>query len=181
MWLQPEGVILFWELLHNPGQHGRRHSILQMLEIQFFSEVGSGIPLQGLLPPRRGKGYNGTYNNLIVYMNYPRETPILDCSNFPSSTTSTSGFNAENVTYVKFKGLTIRNVRQTTNAQYIVGAGWTNSGVIYLENVTSTGHGGAGIRINTYDTLYLTNCDSYNIDPTTTSTIPRQGRRIYNW
>ncbi len=43
------GVILFWELLHNPGQHGRRHSILQMLEIQFFSEVGSGIPLQGLI------------------------------------------------------------------------------------------------------------------------------------
>ncbi|MCU0378774.1 MAG: hypothetical protein MUC78_11010, partial [Bacteroidales bacterium] len=123
--------------------------------------------------PGRGKGFNGTYKNLIVYMNYPGEVPILDCSNFPASTTSTSGFNAENVTYVKFKGLTIRNVRQTTNAQYIVGAGWTNSGVIYLENITSTGHGGAGMRINTYDTLYMTNCDSYNnIDPTTTSTIP---------
>ena len=139
-----------------------------------FFRGGVWYPTSGVnYLPGRGKGYNGTYNNLIVYMNYPGETPILDCSNFPSSTTSTSGFNAENVTYVKFKGLTIRNVRQTTNAQYIVGAGWTNSGVIYLENVTSTGHGGAGIRINTYDTLYLTNCDSYNnIDPTTTSTIP---------
>ena len=139
-----------------------------------FFRGGVWYPASGVnYLPERGKGYNGTYDNLIFYTNYPGEMPILDCSNFPSSTSSTSGFNAEDVTYVKFKGLTIRNVRQTTNAQYIVGAGWTNSGVIYLENVTSTGHGGAGIRINTYDTLYLTNCDSYNnIDPTTTSTIP---------
>lgn len=122
--------------------------------------------------PMGGHGNNGTSDNWIVYMNYPGEVPILDCINFPVSTTSRSGLNVEGVTYVKFKELTIRNNRQTTEAQWIAGVCFTDCGVLYLEQITSTGHGGAGFRVAGWDTLYMVNCDSYNnIDSTSTGII----------
>jgi uncharacterized protein YjdB len=113
--------------------------------------------------PSIGLGHNGTYENPICFYNYPGESPILDCIQFPITSVSTSGFDIYNATYLKFKGLTIRNVRQTTVGQWISGLSYvSDGGTIYFENIISTGHGGTGIWISGYDTLYLMNCDSYN-------------------
>ncbi len=107
----------------------------------------------------------GTYDKPICFFNYENETPILDCSNSISSSYTIVGLNIYNSTYVKFRGLIIRNRKQSNSSRWVAGIalGSTNSdGNVYFENVISTGHGGAGFFLGGYDTLSLINCDSYN-------------------
>ena len=66
-----------------------------------------------------GSGYgvtrSGTANDWIVYANYPGEIPILDCSAaIPSGqyNSGVGGSSRSGGNYVKFKGLTVRNVLQ---------------------------------------------------------------------
>lgn len=66
-------------------------------------------------------GHNGTYINPICFFNYPGEIPILDAVNFPVMESSTSAVDIYESTYLKFKGLTIQNCHQTTEAQWISG------------------------------------------------------------
>jgi hypothetical protein len=113
--------------------------------------------------PSDRKGRNGTSDNPICFFNFPGETPILDCIQFPESSVSTSGLDIYRATYLKFRGLTVKNVLQTTVGQWISGISYVSEGgTISFENMVSTGHGGTGMWISGYDTLYLINCDSYN-------------------
>jgi uncharacterized protein YjdB len=106
---------------------------------------------------------SGTAANPICFFNYPGETPVLDCINFPTSSGSISGLDIYLHKYLRFKGLTIQNVRQTTPGQWISGISYVSTGgTVYFENMVSTGHGGTGIWIAGYDTLYLINCDSHH-------------------
>lgn len=109
---------------------------------------------------------NGTHDSLICFIAYPGETPIFDCSNTTHPTAYTViGLNITDCNNVKFKGLTIRNRRQTSASRWVAGISTGSSpidGNLYFENVTSSGHGGAGFWMFQYDTLYLINCDSYN-------------------
>jgi hypothetical protein len=117
-------------------------------------------------------GHDGTFSHPICFFAYPPDYasgnyPIIDAINFPASSSSTSAVDVYKSTHLKFKGLTQRNCKQTTEGQWIAGFSvvWPAIGpwgVVSLENMTSTGNGGNGFWISAYDTLHLVNCDSYN-------------------
>ena len=104
----------------------------------------------------------GTYSNPICYFNYPGEEPVLDCSNFTSTSGNDGGIDITGCSYLKLRGLTIRNVKQKVGDQYIVGVGIYECGTIWLERVISHGNWGHGFQLGSYDTLYVKYCDSYN-------------------
>jgi uncharacterized protein YjdB len=112
-------------------------------------------------------GVSGTHDRWIVYTNYPGATPVLDCKNYLPTGGTITGLSINNCSYIKFKGLTIKNRVQSPASEWIAGVlvssddGDDNS-VLSFERCVSTGHGGSGYFIASYDTLYLINCDSYN-------------------
>jgi hypothetical protein len=106
-------------------------------------------------------GNSGTFSNPICFYNYPGEIPILDLSKY-NYTIDAAGLDIRNVTYVKFSGLTVRNNKQDVKGQWISGLQFYHCGNLWVDRMTSYGHGGYGIWFSGYDTLYLTNCDSYN-------------------
>jgi hypothetical protein len=122
-------------------------------------------------------GHNGTHDDPICYFNYTDEVPILDFDSIViAGTTGRYGLNISAVTYVKFQGLTVRNLKQDVNLTYVNAIDISNSGVIWLDRMVSCYNWGAGYFIKTYDTLYLTNCDAYfNIDSLPTNTIGNDG------
>ena len=111
-----------------------------------------------------GGGYgitrNGTEGNIVCYFAYPGEVPILDCINQVPS----SGFNygiRGGAHYAHFKGLVIRNVRQT--AEYMQARGWSTSGnYTTIENCTVYNIEGIGFEFNPSHEMHVINCDSYN-------------------
>jgi hypothetical protein len=103
-----------------------------------------------------GPGHSGTYSNPICYFNYPGETPILDLSHY-SYTISVAGLDIRNVTYV-----TIRNNKQKVLNQWLAGIQFYECGNLWVDQIVEYGSQGYGIWFSGFDTLYLTNCDSYN-------------------
>lgn len=113
--------------------------------------------------PGGGYGNNGTYGNEIVYMAYPGETPILDGSLASSASPAGNyGIGMTGVDYVKFIGLTIRNVRQLALGGTIAGIYGGDCGNLTFDRITIHNISGEGLWIRGYDTLWVTNCDSYN-------------------
>ena len=102
--------------------------------------------------PSSGHGYNGTYSNPICFFNYPGEEPIFDASNFSGGGGLTILIDYS--TYLKFRGLTIRNHRQV-GGETVVGMYMSNAGSLHLERVTSHDEGGHGFQAYGYDTLIL--------------------------
>jgi len=105
----------------------------------------------------------GKPDSLICFMNYPGETPILDCRNH-TTTGHDNGLNISYSYYIKLRGLTVRYCRQRVDSQYITGIeiGYAFGGPVWLERLTSHGNWGNGIEFAGYDTLYVTSCDSYD-------------------
>ena len=122
--------------------------------------------------------YSGTYINnkdgssgsIITVLNYPGETPIMDCRNLTQATTH-FGIYLYGCAYWVLKGLTITRADQHVH----VGITYYGAGGIYLKGCTNitvercvTHHnGGTGIAapFESNNILYL-NCDSYaNADP----------------
>lgn len=121
---------------------------------------GAGI---GLDPryPALGGGYNGTRENPIVYINYPGETPILDCQAAVGGSYN-RGIRILFANHIKFIGLTVKNVLQTSSSYIPTGIllEWSNN--ITFENCAVHHIGGVGWGIADNDTIYMTNCDVYN-------------------
>jgi len=125
-----------------------------------------------------GDGYAvtraGTSGDWIVYSNYPGEVPILDCSNIdPGSNHYSSGLGAdtnEGANYIKFIGLTIRNVWQLHGDHEIqtTAFGCTN-GFFVFEKCTAyniDGHGFNSFFVPVFPSVNgehrFINCDAYN-------------------
>ena len=89
-------------------------------------------------------GSSGVAGNLIVFTNYPGEEPILDCNNVVPKSNLHYGIRMGQASYIKLKGLTIRNV-------------WSVKGGIGGRSVECTGMtmGNSGNVIE--------NCKVYNI------------------
>jgi hypothetical protein len=127
---------------------------------------GSGI---GIDPryPGLGGGYSGTAENPICYFNYPGEVPILDCSN-ATPTTFNGGITVKFAKYIHFKGLTVRNVLQSSGNT--IADAWRifyDCDYIITENCTVYNVGGTGFSVLIqYSTgsnhIYYINCDAYN-------------------
>ncbi len=116
-----------------------------------------------LYNPSGGHGNNGTHSNPIHFFNYPGEVPILDCIGHTNATDAT-GFDIRDATYFKLRGLTIENELDDGGqwiASMMIGTGVAGNGTLWLDQITCRNGGGYGIYVVNYDTLYMTNCDSY--------------------
>jgi hypothetical protein len=129
--------------------------------------------------PDNGIGYNGTPEKPIYYLNYPDEEPILDCKYVFTSGAYISGLVMYDVHWIRWKGLTIRNVyqrRENIEPKGIVGYPVSN---MVFENMTVNNIGGCGWYMHSsvgvkgegfgwdnlgyipYDTIKYINCDTY--------------------
>ena len=119
-------------------------------------------------------GYNGTAENRIYYMNYPGETPILDCSLVPPAGNFNTALELKSVHFVTFRGLTIRNLRQhSSNVTVRVMMAYLCSNLTF-ERFTIHNNSGAAFNYLSgigpehgidYDTTRWINCDAYyNVD-----------------
>jgi hypothetical protein len=110
--------------------------------------------------PSSNQGHNGTRGNEIVFINYPGEVPIIDFSEQPF-TTSKSAVDIRNVTFAKFIGLQFCNNFQIVTDQWVSCLQIATCGNIWVENCKIHHNGGYGVLTLGFDTLYLTNVDSY--------------------
>lgn len=116
---------------------------------------------------------NGLPNRWIVIMAYPGESPVLDCSNvLPFSLNpwiiymGGTGTN-EGCSYVKVKGLHIKNLAQVASA---CGSGGISRGFqcegnhdIIFEQIEVDHIGGAGYATNYSTDIVYTNCDAHHL------------------
>lgn len=113
-----------------------------------------------------GAGYttinSGTPGNLIYYLNYPNEVPILDCNNVTPRTTNFTYAIVANVNYAYFKGLVVRYLSQSATSYYAVG--WRLYGMVGVTFDNCITHNIEGDGFNTWGgrNAYFINCDSYN-------------------
>ena len=134
---------------------------------------GDTVYFRGGVYPSSGTGASaenvvrsGSPDRWLHFFNYPDEEPILDCSNRTS--TQTNYFRAItvwNVSYIHFKGLTVRNARQLP-----IGSGYTyTSGFdvykchhLIIENIKVHDIQGPCFGINGCNEVYVKNCDAWN-------------------
>ena len=149
-------------------------------------KAGDTVYIRGGVYPitvTNGDGYTvtraGTSDNWIVYSNYPGEVPVLDCYNAdPGNKSYNSGIGGSTSTganYIKFKGLTVKHVRQlhSDHMVYVSAFGCENGNFIF-ENCTAADNEGLGFESNFYygypsvdGNHYFINCDAYNcVNPT---------------
>jgi len=128
----------------------------------YYTTVVTGL---GLIPTR-----NGTVDNWIVYINYPGETPIMDCGNITADDIVYTGLRNQgititNINYIKLQGLTIRNVNQYYDRNFGVGIRVTDGNIV-LENCIAHSIEGSGI-VSSHGAVggvhRFINCDAYNI------------------
>ena len=113
---------------------------------------------------------SGTENNWIIYMNYPSETPILDCGNIVKTDIQYTGLRNvgiefSSIYYVKLVGLTVRNVKQYYDRNFGVGIR-VSGGNMILERCTVYNIWGHGFETwfgeSADEKVYFINCDAYN-------------------
>ena len=126
-----------------------------------------------------GTGYDvsraGTSNAWIVYANYPGEVPILDCSAADAGSGSyNNGIGAgtlgEGANYIKFKGLTVRNLYQLHDDHRVYCNGFScSNGFFIVENCTAYRIEGCGFASQFYNGWpivngehYFINCDAWD-------------------
>jgi hypothetical protein len=112
-----------------------------------------------------GNGYRfqneGIFGSLIYYLNYPGETPILDDSNVPSTSTLHIMINGA-TSYCYFKGLQFRNCWQDDGGvQAVIWRGI--GGNVTIENCKAYNVHGIGFQVwGDYANTRFINCDAYN-------------------
>lgn len=117
---------------------------------------------------KNGSGYtitcDGAIGDTLCFFNYPGEFPILDCSSVTSSTSDLNvAISADGGPYyTKFRGLTVRNVRQFDGNDTGVGwLFWTATGVVFENCTTYNVHGIGFLLYGGWDVRFV-NCDAYN-------------------
>jgi hypothetical protein len=132
------------------------------------SAYGNNITM---IYPSGSVGHNGTASNPICFYNYPGETPILDCNQITSSGNFNTGIMLWEANYIKFRGLTVRNVLQKREYVEAQGINAYDCSNLTFENVTVTNIGGKGFcyigalgyyPAITSDTTRYLNCDAFN-------------------
>jgi len=101
---------------------------------------------------------SGTKTNPICVFSYLDEEPILDCA----SLMVLGGLFIHDVSYWKFKGLTIRNAKQNGSFQEARGFTFNRCNNIEVIECNSHDNEGQGFFIGQSDSIVVINCDSYN-------------------
>ncbi len=141
-----------------------------------------------MINPDDNIGHSGEPGNPISYLNYPGETPILDCRNIVAPGTAPanryiSGLMMYDVHWINWRGLTIRNVYQreanvepkgivgypVSNMNFermtvhnIGGCGWYMQSAVNVTGAGTEPNGyGWGDGYIPYDTVRYLNCDTY--------------------
>ena len=127
--------------------------------------------------PEGDWGSTGTEDNWIHYLNYPDEKPILDLSNYNPEGNWNVGIGLNYISYVHFRGLTVRNIYQYRDGVTARGIeAYACSNIIFEQmtacNVSGRGFGFFGgfgahdidphIPDVPADTVWYINCDSYS-------------------
>jgi hypothetical protein len=101
----------------------------------------------------------------VYYLAYPGETPILDGSNVVNPSLGVNfGIRVQGVQNIHFKGLTIRNLRERFVDVITQGITAEDVGNASFTDMTFHDIGGIGIGVyDYYDTIWITNCDAYNV------------------
>lgn len=103
----------------------------------------------------------GTAAKPVCFFAYPGETPILDGRN---CATSKAGIMFKNGDHIILKGLTVRNFYQLRyNDTNSFGIYLYRCGHVTIEQCTTHDIGYRGFYFYAPDSLYVYNCDSYNI------------------
>jgi len=112
-----------------------------------------------------GAGYttikSGSAGNNIVYINYPDETPVLNCSNVHPTSTYNYAWN-DDVSYAVFKGLHVCNLMQGSNTVEVVATRHFGLVNVTYENCKIYNVGGIAFQSWAPDSLYYINCDAWN-------------------
>lgn len=127
------------------------------------------------VPAGAGRGHSGTPSQPICFFNYPGETPILDHSNQFSLLGWNTGIQVIYGSFIKFKGLTTRNLWQREAGSSVSGWFLTGCNNIQFENCTTHdisgrawGYFGGYTPEIFYDGVMMdssswVNCDAYNL------------------
>jgi hypothetical protein len=116
-------------------------------------------------------GHDGTAENPVCFFNYPGESPILDCKRINTTGNYNTGLLIDEARFLKFRGLTIRNVYQRRTGVQAFGILAYGCANFNYENITVHNVGGNGIRHFggmdylpglSYDSTFFINCDVYN-------------------
>lgn len=116
--------------------------------------------------------YSGTSSKRIVYINYPGETPILDCGRYRPTGEYNDAIYIDNKSYIDIIGLTVRNLLQTpgVSANSHKGIGIYDGNEVRVINCVV--HNMSGYAFEAvfnqitgppYNKCYFINCDAYNI------------------
>ncbi len=103
----------------------------------------------------------GSQEKMLCVMNYPGETPVLDCSKM-TSTRANSGIFLRNCTYFHLKGLTVTGVSQHKRDVQVSGFAIEGGTGYKLEQCVSHSNDGAGYHGYNVSKIELINCDAYN-------------------
>jgi len=120
--------------------------------------------------PGSRRGHNGTAANPICFFAYPPDVaegnmPILDCRHTHPSTIGHVGLKIDDARYLKFRGLTVTNVRswpREDREMWCAGIMVDKSYHLTLEHMTASYVGGVGYFMSEHDSLFLINCDAHN-------------------
>lgn len=110
---------------------------------------------------------DGTSSDYIVMINYPGESPIIDCD----ALTAQSGIVINNRDYWVIQGLEQRNARQDGTTTATVGISINTCTNMHFNYIKVHDNGGYGMDLRMCDEIYIrgvdtyNNCDSLNSNP----------------
>ena len=110
---------------------------------------------------------DGTSGNPIVMINYPGESPIIDCNGLLHQ----SGIVMINVNYWTIQGLEQRYARQDGSTLECTGFNVTSCTNIHLNYLKIHDNGGYGMNLRMSDNIFVRGVDTYN-NCDSTSTFP---------
>ncbi len=104
---------------------------------------------------------HGTKSNMICILNYPNEWPIFDYT-YQTASDYLFGLRINNTSYVKIKGLEIRNINNGPVGEYMAVCQILNSNYVVFEHIIGHNTGNQGYECANNDSIYFINCDEYN-------------------
>jgi hypothetical protein len=123
-----------------------------------------------------GAGYalstSGTATDTIYFLNYPGEEPVFDFSAVISAGRSNIYGLVVTGQYMKFRGLTLRNLWQQDGTDEIRGIQVRSTSHIVFDRCKSYNMGGSGFQTYVSTDIHFNYCDAWNCVDSITTALP---------